>query len=132
MYAMSHGDDSSNDEIALAGKQAARVLQSYFDYGGDDHKPTSSISMETRSRRRCSVEMASVLSESRTISSRATSQRRPVRGMGDFRGEMQAKDIFIDINENFLRPEVLPEFSTQRRSLRPRFPPYQARANART
>lgn len=39
MYAMSHGDDSSNDEIASASKQATRVLHSHFDCGGDDPGP---------------------------------------------------------------------------------------------
>ena len=39
---------------------------------------------------------------------------------------MRDDDIFIDIDEVFTRPKVLPEFSAQRHSLRPRFPPYQA------
>ena len=44
---------------------------------------------------------------------------------------MQAEDILIDIDDDFPRPEVLPEFGARRRSLRPRFPPYQAKADAR-
>ena len=36
MYAMSQGDGSSDDETASAGEQAAWVLQSHFDCGGDN------------------------------------------------------------------------------------------------
>lgn len=51
MYATSHENDSSNDEIASAGEQVAWVLQSHFNYGGDDLRPTGGIPMETRSKR---------------------------------------------------------------------------------
>ena len=45
---------------------------------------------------------------------------------------MHVKDIFIDIDDDFPGPEVLLEFGVQWCSLRPRFPPHQAKANART
>ena len=37
-----------------------------------------------------------------------------------------------NIDDDFLKPEVLSEFGTRRPSLRPRFTPHQARADART
>lgn len=73
MYATSQGCDSSNDETASASKQVARVLQSHFDREEEDVGPAGNISIETRSRRRRFVKTASVSSESRTISSGATS-----------------------------------------------------------
>ena len=45
---------------------------------------------------------------------------------------MRDDDILINIDKVFARPKVLPEFDTQRRSLKPRFPPHQAVADART
>ena len=45
---------------------------------------------------------------------------------------MQVEDIIIDIDDDFPGPEVLLKFGTWRRSLRPRFPPYQARADVHT
>ena len=55
--------------ITSAGEQAAWVLQSHFNYKGDEPRPTSSIPMETRSRRPCLVKTTSVSSKSHTISS---------------------------------------------------------------
>ena len=72
------------------------------------------------------------MSESRTISSEATSLHRSIKGRGAFEGEVQDGDILIDIDEVFAGLEVLQEFGTQRRSIRPRFPSHQAEANART
>ena len=80
MYATSQRDGSSDDKIASVGKQAAWVLQSHFDSGG--------IPMEIRSRRRCFVKKASASSESRIVSSAATSQRLPVRGKAASGGEV--------------------------------------------
>lgn len=45
---------------------------------------------------------------------------------------MRAKDILIDMDDDFPEPEVLPEFGTWRRSLRSKFPPHQVEVNART
>ena len=113
MYATSYEDDSSDEENASAGVQAAWVLQ-------------------TRSRRQHSVETARVSFESCIVSSGASSRCRLTKGRGAFRGEMRVEDILIDIDDDFLGPEVLPKFGTRRRSLRPRFPPHQAEANACT
>ena len=88
--------------------------------------------METRSKRSQSVEMAIASSKSCTTSSGTTSRHRPVKGRGASRGEVRDDDILIDIDEVFARLEVLLEFSAQRHSLRPRFPPHQAGANTRT
>ena len=74
MYAMSKGDGSFDDEITSTAEQVAQVLLSHFDCGSDDPRPTSGIPMETKSRKRCSIEMASVLSESHTMSSGVTSR----------------------------------------------------------
>ena len=52
LYASSHGDSSSDDEIVSASKQVARVLKRHFDRKGYDIMPTSGIPMETRPRRR--------------------------------------------------------------------------------
>ena len=68
MYATSHGDNSSDDETASAIKQVAQILQSRFDHREEDIGPTSGISIETWSRRRRSVEIASALTKSHTIS----------------------------------------------------------------
>ena len=76
--------------------------------------------------------MTSVSSESRTISSGASLLHGPVTRRGAFRGVTLAKDLLIDIDADFSRDEVLPDLGAWRRSLRSRFPPYQARANART
>ena len=73
MYAVSHGDDSSDDETASAGKQVARVLQSRFDHREEDTSPADDISIKKRSRRRRSIETANASSKSYTISSRASS-----------------------------------------------------------
>lgn len=132
MYVMSHKDDSSDKEIASAAKQVARVLQNHFDCGGDNPRPTGGIPMETQSRRQRLVEMASVFFESHTISSKDSSRRKPTKGRGVSRGKMRAEDILIDIDNDFPKPEVLPEFGIQRRSLRPQFPPQQARVDACT
>ena len=51
---------------------------------------------------------------------------------GAFGGEVWDDGILLDIDEVFAGPEVLLEFGARRRSLRPRFPPYQARADVRT
>ena len=45
---------------------------------------------------------------------------------------MQDDDIFIDIDEVFARPKVLPKFGARRHSLRLRFPPHQMGVDART
>ena len=82
VYAKSHGDSSSDNETVSAGEQAAGVLQSHFDRGGDDIRPTGGIPMETRSRRRRSANIVSASSESRTISTRTSSWRMPVMKRG--------------------------------------------------
>ena len=82
MYAMSHGDNSSDDETTLVGEQVARVLQSRFDRGEEDTRPASGISIESQSRKQCSIKMASVSSKSHTVSSRAFSWRRLIRRKG--------------------------------------------------
>ena len=73
MYAMSHGDDSSNDETALAGEWVARVLQSRFDRGEDDVGLAGNISIETHSCWQRSVKTASISSKSYNVSSGASS-----------------------------------------------------------
>ena len=93
MYATSHGDDSSNDETVSAGEQVARVLQSHFDHREKDTGPASAISIEMLSRRRRSVETASSSSKSHTVSSRASSRRRLVRGRGASGGDVRDDDI---------------------------------------
>ncbi|KAK7839667.1 ribulose bisphosphate carboxylase large chain [Quercus suber] len=103
MYATSHGDNSSNDETASASEQVARVLQSRFNCGEEDTRPVGGISIETWSKKWCSVEMASVSYESRTISRGAYSRRKPARGRGSSEGEMRAKDLVIDIDADFPR-----------------------------
>ena len=100
----------------------AWVLQSQFDCGEEDAGLAGDISIETRSRRRRFFKMASVSFESRTVSSETTSWHRPVRRRGASEGAVQDDDIFIDIDEVFAGLEVLPEFSTQRHSIRLRFP----------
>ena len=45
---------------------------------------------------------------------------------------MRAEDIVIDIDADFSGDEFLQELSARRHSLRPRFPPHQARADTRT
>ena len=117
MYATSQRDGSSDDKIASVGKQAAQVLQSHFDCGGDDPRPTGGIPMETRSRRRCFVEKASASSESRIVSSGTTSQHWPVKGKAASGGEVRDDDILTDIDEVFTGPKVLLEFGAQRRNL---------------
>ena len=62
--------------------------------------------METQSRRWRSVEMASISIESRTVSSGASSQRRPATGRGASKGVMRAEDLLIDIEVNFSGDEV--------------------------
>ena len=79
-------DDSSDDETASTNEQAAQVLQSHFDCGGDDLRPAGGIPMETRSRRRRSIEMANISSESCTICSGASSQHRLAIGRRAFGG----------------------------------------------
>ena len=79
MYATSHGDNSSDDETTLVGEQVARVFQSCLDRGEDDTRPASSISIESRSRKQCSIKTTSVSSKSHTISSRAFSWCRLIR-----------------------------------------------------
>ena len=88
--------------------------------------------METQSRRRCLVETASISSESHTISSRAFSQCRLAIGRGASRGATRVEDLFIDIDADFSRNEVLLDLGIWRRSLRLRFPPCLAGADART
>ena len=82
MYAISHGDDSSDDKTALAGEWVARVLQSRFDRGEEDVGFAGSISIETHSSRRRSVKTASISSKSYNVSSGASSWRRPTKGRG--------------------------------------------------
>ena len=132
VYATSHGDDSSNDETASASKQVARFLQSRFNRREEDIGLTSSISIETHSRRRGSIEMANVSFESHIVSSKASSRCRPARGRGASGGEMRAEDLVIDIKADFSGDEVHLDLGARRCSLRPRFPPRQARADART
>ena len=86
--------------------------------------------METQSRRRCLVETASISSESHTISSRASSQCRLATGRGPSRGATRVEDLFIDIDADF--STVLLDLGIWRRSLRLRFPPCLAGADART
>ena len=132
MYATSHGDDSSDDETASAGERVARFLQSRFNRREEDIGLTGDISIETHSRRRRSVEMANVSFESHIVSSRASSRCRPARGRGASGGEMRAEDLIIDIKANFSGDEVHLDLGTRRCSLRPRFPPRQAGADAHT
>ena len=80
--------------------------------------------METQSRRQRSVEMASIFSESCTISSGASSRHKLASGKGASRGMMRAEDLLIDIKDDFSRDEVLPDLGAQGRSLRLRFPPH--------
>lgn len=56
IYAMSHRDSSSDDEIVSASDRMARVLQSHFDHEGNDIRPIGRIPMESRSRRQRSTE----------------------------------------------------------------------------
>ena len=93
MYATSHGDNSSDDKTTSASKQVARVLQSCFNRVEKYIRPAYGISIETRSRRQRSVETASVSSKFCTVSSRASSRRRPTRGSG---AEMQAEDVLME------------------------------------
>ena len=44
---------------------------------------------------------------------------------------MRAKDLFIDIEADFSKDEVLPDLVSGRCSLRPRFSPHQVGADAR-
>ena len=78
----SRGDDSSDNETISAGEQAAWILWSHFDCEGDNPKSTNGIPMKTRSRRRHSIEMTSISSESRIVSSKASSWCRPAPGRG--------------------------------------------------
>ena len=132
IYAMSYGDDSSDDETTSADNWATRVLQSHFNSEAADSRPAGSFPMETRSRGRRLVKMASVSSESRTISSEASSRHGPATGKRASRGVMRAKDLLIDIKADFFGDEVLPNLGTRRHKLRPRFPPRQAGAYAHT
>lgn len=43
---------------------------------------------------------------------------------GASEGEVQVEGILTDIDNDFLRPKALPEFSARRHGLRPRFRPY--------
>ena len=88
--------------------------------------------METQSRRRCLVETASISSESYTISSRAFSQCRLAITRGASRGATRVEDLFIDIDADFSKNKVLLDLGIWRCSLRLRFPPCLAGANART
>ena len=99
MYATSHEDDSSDDEIEFC-------------------KATL-----TAGRRR-SVETANVSSKSHTVSSRASSWHRPAKRRGASRGDMRAVDLLINIDANFFGDEVHANLGARRRSLRPRFPPH--------
>ena len=65
--------------------------------------------METQSRRQRSVEMASILYESYTISSGASSRHKLALGKGASRGVTRAEDLLIDIKDDFSRDEVLPD-----------------------
>ena len=107
MYATSYEDDSSDEENASAGVQAAWVLQ-------------------TRSRRQHSVETARVSFESCIVSSGASSRCRLTKGRGASRGEMRVEDILIDIDDDFPRGKVSLKFGSRRRSLRSSFLPHWA------
>ena len=73
--------------------------------------------------------MISVSSKSRTISSGASSWRRPARRRGAFRGETPAEDLLSNIEADFSgEEEIYP--GAQRHGLRLRFLPRQAKANA--
>ena len=77
-------------------------------------------------------ETASISSESHTISSRASSQCRLAIGRGASRGATRVEDLFIDIDADFSRNEVLLDLGIWRRSLRLRFSPCLAGPDART
>ena len=94
----------------MEGNDPKSTIKCHFDCKGGDPKSTSGIPMETRSRRRCSVEMVSALSKSHTVSSWTTSRHRPIRGRGASGGEVRDDDIVIDIDEVFAGPKVLLEF----------------------
>ena len=132
VYATSHGKDSSNNETIFVGEQAARVPRSHFDCEGNDFGPTGNIPIETQSRRRHSFETASISSKSRTISSGASSWCKSAAKRWASRGVMRAEDLHINIEVNFSEDEVHPDLGARRRSLRPRFPPHPAEANAHT
>ena len=72
--------------------------------------------------------MASISSESHTISNGSSSRRKPVRGKGASEGEMRVEDLVIDIDADFSGDKVLLELGARRPSLKPRFPPHQAKA----
>ena len=97
-------------------------MQSHFDHGGDESKPTGEIPMETRSRKWHSVEIVSVSSKSHIISSGASSRRRPDIRRGTFGGKMPAEDLVFDVEVDFSKEEEI-YLGTWRRGLRPRFPP---------
>ena len=125
VYATSHREDSSNNETIFVGEQAARVLWSHFDCKGNDFRPIGSIPMESRSRRRHSIETASISSESRTISSGASSWCKPAAKRWASGGVIRAEDLLINIEVDFSEDEVHPDLGARRRSLRPKFPPHQ-------
>lgn len=113
-----------NDETASTHERADLVLQSHFNYRGDDTWLVGGISMETRSKR------ASVSFESNIISNGASSWRRPATERGASRGVTRVEDLLIDIEADFSGDEVHPDLGARRHSLRPRFPPRQAGADA--
>lgn len=63
--------------------------------------------METRSRKRHSVEIVSVSSKSRIISSGASSRRRLDIGRGTFGGKTPAEDLVFDVKVDFSKEEEI-------------------------
>lgn len=94
----------------MEGNNPKSTIKCHFDCRGDDPRSTSGIPMEARSKRRCSVEMASALSKSHTVSNWKTSRHRLIRGRGASGGEVRDDDIVLDIDEVFAGPKVLLEF----------------------
>lgn len=107
-------------------------MQWCFDRRGNDTGPAGGISIEICFRRSLSVETISVSFESYTVSSRASSWHRSAKGRRASRGETRVEDLLIDIDVDFFEDEVHVDLGTLRCSLRPRFPPLQAMADART
>ena len=121
VYATSHRDSSSNDEIVSISEQASQVLQSHFDRRGDDIRPIGRIPMETRSRRQRSTETVSASSKSRTIYNGDSSRRVLATGRETFGGEMLAEDLLFDIEVDLFGDDMVgPDSSARRRRLRPR------------
>ena len=76
--------------------------------------------------------MASVSSESHTISNGASSWRKPATGKGAFGRVTRAEDLLIDTEADFFRDVVHLDLGARKRSLRLRFLPRQAEVDACT